>query len=71
MNLWIFTQIWNMMHVRDLSLLELVSPAYCPGDKWFAMVPFLAGACGTNFPATQGSGWGPRPGSPRDLPDFR
>ena len=40
--------IWNMMHVRDRNLLELVSPTGCPGDKWFAMVPYLAGACVTN-----------------------
>ena len=33
------------MHVRDRNLLELVSPTGCPGDKWFAMVPYLAGAC--------------------------
>ena len=36
--------IWNMMHVRDRNLLELVSPTGCPGDRWFAMVPYLAGA---------------------------
>ena len=40
--------IWNMMHVRDRNLLELVSPTGCPGDKWFAMVPYLAGACVAN-----------------------
>jgi len=43
--------VWNMMHARDQSILELVDPSMCAGvNRWFALISHLATSCGTQVP---------------------
>ena len=37
--------VWNFLVVQNRSFLQLVVPDRCPGDRWFAMVSYLADAC--------------------------